>query len=158
VPTIRRLAEFERIVAIKESSGDMAFMMRMMSAVRRIRPDFVFLTGSEVLLAPMLAIGCDGGVHASANVVPELLRKVYDLTRSDRFDEAMALQFRLLELCDAMLDSIDFPEGIRAGVELRGFHPGTGRLPQTDSQRYDHGVLGDVLRHILADLEIGNET
>ena len=29
VPTIQRLAEFERIVGIKDSSGDMAFMMRM---------------------------------------------------------------------------------------------------------------------------------
>ena len=42
VPTIKRLAEFERIVGIKDSSGDVPFMMRMMSAVRPIRPDFFF--------------------------------------------------------------------------------------------------------------------
>jgi len=47
VPTIRRLAEFPRIVGIKDSSGDIAFMLRMMSAVQPFRPDFVFLTGWE---------------------------------------------------------------------------------------------------------------
>ena len=40
VPTIQRLAEFPRIVGIKDSSGDLAFMMRMIAAVRPLRPDF----------------------------------------------------------------------------------------------------------------------
>src|SRR4029078_2189145 len=34
VPTLRRLAEFERIIGIKDSSGDVAFMGRMINAVR----------------------------------------------------------------------------------------------------------------------------
>src|SRR5208282_6257730 len=54
VPTIKRLAEFPRIVGIKDSSGDMAFMMRLIAAVRPLRPDFSFLTGWEAVLAPML--------------------------------------------------------------------------------------------------------
>jgi 4-hydroxy-tetrahydrodipicolinate synthase len=65
VPTIRRLAEFPRVVGIKDSSGDLAFMMRLIAAVRPLRPDFCFLTGWEAVLAPMLMIGCDGGTHAS---------------------------------------------------------------------------------------------
>ena len=124
VPTIQRLAEFERIIGIKDSSGDMAFMMRMMSAVRPIRPDFTFLTGWEAVLVPMLLIGVDGGTNATSGVVPELTRKLYDLTRAGQIDEAMRLQFRMLELFDAMLYSADFPEGFRAAVELRGFRVG----------------------------------
>ena len=53
VPTIRRLAaEFPRVVGIKDSSGDLAFMMRMIAAVRPQRPDFSFLTGWEAVLVP----------------------------------------------------------------------------------------------------------
>ncbi len=121
VPTIRRLAEFERVVGIKDSSGDMAFMMRMISAVRPVRPDFVFLTGWEAVLVPMLLIGVDGGTNATSGVVPELTRKLYDLTRAGQIEEAMRLQYRMLELFDAMLYSADFPEGFRAAVELRAF-------------------------------------
>jgi len=116
VPTIKRLAEFERVIGIKDSSGDMAFMMRMMSAVRPIRPDFVFMTGWEAVLVPMLLIGCDGGTNATSGVVPELTRKLYDLVRAGQIAEAMRLQFRMLELFDAMLYSADFPEGFRAAV------------------------------------------
>ncbi len=54
VPTIRRLVEFPRVIGIKDSSGDMTFMLRMMAAVQPVRPDFVFLTGWEAALVPML--------------------------------------------------------------------------------------------------------
>ena len=81
IPTIKRLAEFPRVVGIKDSSGDVAFMMRLISAVRPLRPDFSFLTGWEAVLVPMLLVGCDGGTHATSGVVPEITRKLYDLTR-----------------------------------------------------------------------------
>jgi dihydrodipicolinate synthase/N-acetylneuraminate lyase len=151
VPTIRRLAEFKRVIGIKDSSGDMAFMMRMISAVRPIRPDFTFLTGWEAVLVPMLLIGVDGGTNATSGVVPELTRKLYDLTRAGQIDEAMRLQYRMLELFDAMLYSADFPEGFRAAVELRGFRVGQGRQPQTDRQQIDRAGLQKVLQCILAD-------
>ncbi len=45
VPTVRRLAaECPRIVGIKDSSGDIPHMMRMIAAVRPQRPEFSFLT------------------------------------------------------------------------------------------------------------------
>src|SRR5215510_2980800 len=107
VPTIRKLAELERVVGIKDSSGDLAVMMRMISAIQPYRPEFSFLTGWEAVLVPMLLIGADGGTHATSGVVPELTRKMYELTRSGQHQEAMSLQYRLLELFDAMLYSTD---------------------------------------------------
>ena len=151
VPTIRRLAEFPRVVGIKDSSGDMAFMLRMMSAVQPVRPDFVFLTGWEAALVPMLLMGCQGGTNATSGVVPEVTRKLYDLVQERRIDEARTLQLRLLELFDAMLYSADFPEGFRAAVELRGFDFGRGRQPLSESQQIDRTALQRVLQCILHD-------
>src|SRR5271165_6606485 len=147
VPTIRRLAgEFPRVIGIKDSSGDLAFMMRMMAAVRPLRSDFVFLTGWEAVLAPMLMIGCDGGTNASSNVVPEITRRIFDLILAGNHLEAMKWQFRILELFDAMLFPFEFPDGFRAGAELRGFHFCRGRQPQTSAQRADRTVLTSVLQ------------
>ncbi len=151
VPTIRRLAELDRIVGIKDSSGDLAFMMRMIAAIRPYRPEFSFLTGWEAVLVPMLMIGADGGTHATSGVVPELTRQMFDLTRSGQLDQAMALQYRLLELFDAMLYSADFPEGFRAAVELRGFQMGPSRQPLSPIQQIDREKLQRLLRCILAD-------
>ncbi len=80
VPTIRRLAEFDRVVGIKDSTGDVSLMCRMISAVRPSRPDFTFLTGWEAALVPMLVMGADGGTHATSGIVPELTRRLHDLT------------------------------------------------------------------------------
>jgi dihydrodipicolinate synthase/N-acetylneuraminate lyase len=151
VPTIKRLAEFERISGIKDSSGDLVFMMRMIAAVRPMRPDFTFMTGWEAALVPMLLVGANGGTNATSGVVPELTRKMYDLTRAGRIDEAMRLQYRLLELFDTMVYSADFPEGFRAAVELRGINLGRSRQPLSESQKIDRTALQRVLQCILAD-------
>ena len=151
LPTIRRLAELPRIIGIKDSSGDLAFMMRMIAAVRPLRPDFVFLTGWEAVLAPMLLAGCDGGTNASSNVVPELTRRIYELCRAGQIDEAMELQYRVLELFDAMLLPFEFPDGFRAAAEMRGFDFGQSRQPLSKVQQSDRGALQKVLQCILAD-------
>ncbi|MEX1040899.1 MAG: dihydrodipicolinate synthase family protein [Pirellulaceae bacterium] len=151
VPTVRRLAdECPKIVAIKDSSGDIPHMMRMITAVRPIRPDFAFMTGWDAALMPMLLIGCDGGTNATSGVVPEITRKLYDLTMAGNIAEARELQFRLLTLFDAMIQNSEFPEGFRASLALRGFKPGSGRQPQSDSQRQEIDVLRKQLQCLLA--------
>lgn len=154
VPTIRRLAEFERVIGIKDSSGDISFMMRMMAAVQPIRPDFVFLTGWEAALVPMLLMGCQGGTNATSGVVPEVTRKIYDLCQVGRITEARILQLQLIELFDTMLYTTDFPEGFRAAATLRGINFGQSRQPQTDEQRASRAKLADQLRESLKKLGI----
>jgi dihydrodipicolinate synthase/N-acetylneuraminate lyase len=151
VPTIQRLAEFGRIVGIKDSSGDVAFMMRMIAAVRPQRPDFTFLTGWDCVLVPMLIAGANGGTNAASNVVPELLRQIYDLTRGGSIAPAMELQRRILALFDVMLYEFEFPDGFRAGVEMRGFDFGRSRQPQTPKQTAERTRLKDMLQCLVAD-------
>jgi len=151
VATIQRLAEFPRIIGIKDSTGDVAFMMRMIAAVRPNRPDFTFLTGWDVVLLPMLLIGADGGTNASSNVAPELMRHLYDLATSGQYELALALQNKILALFDTMLFPFEFPDGFRAGAELRGFQFGAGRQPQTDKQRHERARLADQLQCLLAE-------
>ncbi len=130
VPTVQRLSEeCERIVAIKDSSGDIPHMIRMIQAVRPNRPEFSFLTGWDAALMPMLLIGCDGGTNATSGVVPEITRKLYDLTLAGRLDEARELQYELRHAVrrDALLGRV--PRGLSGRVSLRGFRTGAGRQP-----------------------------
>jgi 4-hydroxy-tetrahydrodipicolinate synthase len=151
VPTVERLAaECERVVAIKDSSGDLPHMMRMIAAVRPKRPEFSFLTGWDAALMPMILIGCDGGTNATSGVVPEITRKLYDLTVQRKLDAARDLQYRLLTLFDAMLYSAEFPEGFRAALKLRGIDAGTGRQPQSADQQLELGNLSEQLQCLLA--------
>jgi len=151
VPTVQRLAEeCPRVVAIKDSSGDLPHMMRMISAVRPLRPDFSFLTGWDVALMPMLLIGCDGGTNACTGIVPEIMRKLYDMTLAGNIDAARDLQYRILPLFDAMLFSAEFPEGFRAALRLRGLNVGVGRQPKSPVQQEQLERLTEQLQCLLA--------
>lgn len=136
VETVHRLAmECPRVVGIKDSSGDLPHMLRMIAAVRSQRPEFSFLTGWDAALSPMLLSGVDGGTCASSGVVPELTRAIYQACAAQDVDRAMQLQHALLPLFDLMIGTSEFPEGFRAGVRVRGWDLGPGRQPLTEAQR-----------------------
>lgn len=152
VATIRRLAELDRIIGIKDSSGDTIFMLEMQNAVRPIRPDFSLLTGWDPLLASLLAQGVDGGTNALAGVAPAAMRRVYDLSRSGQWTEAFALQRRLTALFEKCIRAFDFPEGFRAAVEVAGFEIGVGRMPLSANQMNQRRELQAVIQRMLAEL------
>jgi len=158
VPTVQRLSEeCERVVAIKDSSGDLPHMIRMIQAVRPNRAEFSFLTGWDAALMPMILIGCDGGTNATSGVVPEITRKLYDLTKAYRIDEARELQYKLLTLFDKMILSADFPEGFRAALRLRGFNTGAGRQPFTEVQQAQFETLSNALACLMAEEGLADE-
>ena len=152
VPTVQRLSEeCEKIIAIKDSSGDIPHMIRMIQAVRPNRPEFSFLTGWDAALMPLLLIGCDGGTNASSGVVPEITRKLYDMTTSGQLDEARKIQYDLVKLFDTMIYSAEFPEGFRSAVSLRGFDMGVGRQPLSPEQKSDLQGLSGTLQCMLSE-------
>jgi len=146
VDTVIRLAsECPRVVGIKDSSGDLPNMLRMIAAIRPLRDDFSFLTGWDASLAPMLIAGVDGGTNATSGVVPELTRAIHRAVVAGDIALAMKLQHKLLPLFDAMIGLGEFPEGFRAGARSRGWDLGPGRVPLSDSQ---HAAVARTQRQI----------
>lgn len=74
--TVEKLASEERIIGVKDSSGDLAYFERLQS-VRRLRPDWSLMIGPEAMLPEAMALGGDGGVTGGANVVPRLFVDCY---------------------------------------------------------------------------------
>lgn len=76
VETLHKLASLERIVGIKDSSGDLDYFERLMT-LRTERPDWSIMIGPEALLPDALRLGGDGGVAGGANVFPRLFVDCY---------------------------------------------------------------------------------
>ncbi len=150
--TVCRLADHPRIVGIKDSSGDIANMLRMMAGIEPKRPDFVFLTGWEAVMAPMLAIGCHGGTFAISGVVPEATRALASLCRAGDWVRARRLQFSLTALFDRLLGGESFPAGFRAGVTARGFDMGVSRQPSVGAAM-DGPAVSEAIERLLADAQ-----
>ena len=151
VATVKRLAqECPRVVGIKDSSGDIPHMMRMISEVRPLRKDFFFMTGWDASLVPMLMVGCDGGTNATSGVVPELTRSIYEACKAGQWERAMQLQYRLLPLFDAMIATSEFPEGFRRGARIRGWDLGRSRQPLSPQQSSAADAAQRRLQEMLA--------
>ncbi|QGJ68459.1 Dihydrodipicolinate synthetase [Planctomycetales bacterium 10988] len=155
VPTVQRLSEeYPRIIGIKDSSGDLPHMMRMIQAVRPNRPDFTFMTGWDAALLPMLLMGCNGGTNATSGIAPEWTKQLFEDATSGNFEAAKAMQYRILQLFDRAIGTGDFPDGFRVALQLRGFKTGWGRQPQTAAQKQQLEELRGILAPLLDETAI----
>jgi 4-hydroxy-tetrahydrodipicolinate synthase len=151
VLTVQRLAELPRVVGIKDSSGDVSHMLRMMHAVESSRPEFAFFTGWDAALVPMLAMGCHGATLASSGIVPEVTGRVYELAAAHDFQAARQLQMKLTQLFDRFMSDGDFPEGVRRALGARGFDFGPTRQPQPSSPIREDATLREQIESLISE-------
>lgn len=90
VETVSRLAEHENIFGVKDSSGDMHYMKRLLKA--RKDPEFKILVGTELLLRECILLGADGGINGGANVFPELYVNMYKASLAGKDEIQQSLQ------------------------------------------------------------------
>ena len=94
---------------IKDSSGDLAFFMRLIARGADGAAGFAFHRFGDDLV-PAISVGADGGVHAISGVIPRADAQALRLGLLGPRDEAMRLQYRVLELHDALGRAADFPK------------------------------------------------
>jgi len=96
IETLKRFAVDEKIVGIKDSSGDLDYYAQL-CALKSERPDWNFLCGPEDKLIKSIALGGHGGVNGGANVLPKLFADAYQ----SAIDGDEARQIELQEQIEA---------------------------------------------------------
>ncbi|MEV4439927.1 dihydrodipicolinate synthase family protein [Streptomyces sp. NPDC049577] len=94
------LAEDGTLAGLKDSSGDLGALRRLLVELRRRRlgDRFAVLTGSELTVDAALLAGAHGVVPGLGNVDPAAYVRLYEHGRAGRWAEAAAEQDRLAEL------------------------------------------------------------
>lgn len=126
--TCEKLADIPNMAGIKEASGNMA---QVVETMRRIRGKLDLFSGEDFLNLPMLAIGGAGLISVTSNIAPALMKRMYDLVKSNKLDEANEVQDFLLPLEDACFYEVN-PIPIKAAYNMLGFNAGTPRPPLTE--------------------------
>jgi 4-hydroxy-tetrahydrodipicolinate synthase len=97
-PTLLRLAEHPRIVAVKEASANLEQVMTIL----RDRPArMAVLSGDDSWTYALLALGGDGVISVASNEIPREMTRLCALARGGHWDEARALHEQLLDLMRA---------------------------------------------------------
>jgi len=138
---MERLLPYERIFGTKDSSRDLPRLINTMHRLRAQRPDYVVLVGCEEILFPSILMGASGGTIATSGIVPEVIVDLYNKALVGDIENARMLQYRILDLINMMLLGVNFPEGFKTGVAVRGFDVGP---PRTSSSKEEQEYLFKV--------------
>jgi 4-hydroxy-2-oxoglutarate aldolase len=121
------LSEHPNIIAIKESSGSLEKVMKM---VRESREGFQVLSGSAPTLWPSFMVGCVGAVLAYANAAPYSTIAIWEAWRTRDYEAAADWQNRLAEAAVLVTAKYGIP-GLKYAMDLNGYYGGPPRLPLT---------------------------
>ena len=126
--TMLKLAEHPNIVGVKEASGD--YTQRMDLVLHR--PDgFVMLSGDDEATFPMMALGGEGVISVTANLVPERMIAIVRKMQEGDTASARTLHYELLPLMSALMKLDTNPIPIKAALALTGQIGEHYRLPMT---------------------------
>jgi 4-hydroxy-tetrahydrodipicolinate synthase len=124
-PMLAKLWENPALVAVKESSGNLA---QIGEIARTLPPGKTLLSGDDGLGLPALALGASGLVSVLANLVPGETKAMVDAARRGDFGRARTLHQRLLPLMDALFLESN-PGPLKAGLKRLGLAEDVLRLP-----------------------------
>lgn len=140
--TVRRLAEIENIVGIKDSSGDLE---QTAEYIRVSPPDFAVLMGRDTLILAGLLYGAKGAIAATANVAPALVVSIYKRFKAGDLEGARRAQEKLAPLRLAFSWGT-FPVVIKEALDLIGMEGGPARAPVGPLSPEQRERLRNVLR------------
>ena len=96
IKTLTYLADFEQIIGVKDSSGDISYYKEVCK-LKKMRPDWSVFMGPEALMTLSLDVGGDGGVCGGANVYPQLFVQCYEAKVSGDLNRAGELAEKIEE-------------------------------------------------------------
>ncbi len=142
--TVRRLAEIDGVIGIKEASGN---LKQVAEIIRATPDDFILLSGDDFLTLPILFLGGKGVISVAANVAPHIMQEMFQAFKNGDIEKARELHYRLMPLYDALfIDTNPIP--VKKAMELIGLAAGKPRLPLVELNEQKTEKLNSVLKEL----------
>lgn len=122
--TVAELSKVSNIVGLKDATGDLVHLTRMLNMVDE---DFAFYSGNDDSALPFYALGGHGLISVVANATPNEHQKLYELAQTDP-KEAQKLNNLLFPFSEQIGAYLN-PISIKAVVSHLGFGDYEVRLP-----------------------------
>ncbi|KKB71747.1 MULTISPECIES: 4-hydroxy-tetrahydrodipicolinate synthase [Bacillus] len=123
--TAIRLAEIPNIVAIKEASGDLEAITKI---IAETPDDFAVYSGDDSLTLPVLSVGGRGIVSVASHIIgPEMQQMIKHYINGETKEAALIHQ-KLLPLMKGLFAAPN-PSPLKTALQLKGLDVGSVRLP-----------------------------
>jgi len=140
-PTVKRLAEIDNIIGIKEASGSISQMATILNTVPR---DFIVLSGDDAITLPLIALGGRGVISVVSNEIPEEMVYLTMLCLKGDFAGAREIQRRYQTLLEVnFVESNPIP--VKAAMAEMGLLEAVWRLPLVAPKAENQERIRNVL-------------
>ena len=126
--TMLSLAVHPNIVGVKEASGD---FKQIMDLLRRRPEGFTVLSGDDEITLPIMALGGNGVISVTSNLLPEKMVALVERMRAGDGAGARAVHYQLLPVITALMGLDTNPIPIKGAMEMVGLIEANYRLPMT---------------------------
>jgi len=92
---VEDLAQISNIVGVKDSSGQLSFIL---AVLEKVRDKINVLCGHDEVVVAGLAAGCSGAILASANVIPDVWVQIYNHINKSELQQARELQYKVQKI------------------------------------------------------------
>lgn len=125
LPVYRELAKHERIVAVKEASGNISTIAEL---IAECGDSFDVYSGNDDQIVPIMSLGGKGVISVLSNILPEETHMLTKLCLDGNFSGAAALQLKYLRLINALFCEVN-PVPVKTAMAELGFCDIEMRLP-----------------------------
>src|SRR3981189_1624335 len=142
--TVKRLAEIENIVGIKEASGNVSQMASILNAVP---DDFIVLSGDDAITLPLVALGGRGVISVVSNEIPAEMSQLTRLALQGDFPGARAIHRRHHPLMEINFVESN-PVPVKAAMAEMGLLEPVWRLPLVPPKAENEARIRGVLESL----------
>lgn len=127
IDTLKKLAQIENIVGIKEASGDISYLSHVAAQV----PELAIYSGNDDMIVPAMSVGGLGVISVAANIIPEDVHNLCASYLAGDVKTAMRLQLNMMDLCDKLFIEVN-PIPVKNAMNMLGMNVGNLRMPLCD--------------------------
>lgn len=126
--TIIRLAKLPNIIGVKESSGDLENISKIIADTS---DDFLVYSGDDSLTLPILSIGGDGVISVASHIVGNEMQEMIQAFEKGEVTKAASIHRKLLPLMNGLF-AVPNPAPTKYLLNQQGLSVGQVRLPLVD--------------------------
>jgi 4-hydroxy-tetrahydrodipicolinate synthase len=148
--TVIRLSQIDNVIGIKEASGNLEEIAKIISGARK---GFLVWSGNDGDVLPLMSMGSHGVISVASHLVGLQMKDMINKYLAGKVNEAAAIHLSLVPLVKALF-VVSNPVPVKYALNQIGFKVGKPRLPLVEPDSKSAAFINETLKNYKIDLPL----
>lgn len=140
--TCLELSKVENIVAIKEASGNISQIAKIISLCQ---DNLTVYSGNDDQIVPIMSLGGKGVISVLSNVMPKYTHDMTKYSLEGNYEKASKMQLEALDLINTLFIEVN-PTPVKYALNLMGYNFGKPRLPLIEPTEKNKEKIEEIMK------------